>query len=259
MQTLDVLRSRPHISVSQIKTFLMCPRKHSFQYLDRIKSDFRPIALSFGKAWHAAIGEYLEHGTTTDETTQVFRDALLGEVRDGDVPVLFEDQEDLGECIDLGVRMIDTFIGRVPRPDHVLGVEVAFSLDLSDSRTGQMFAMPLIGAIDALVVDNDKPAIWELKTSKRKWTADQLEFDLQPVVYKLGARVHDVENPELRMIVTTKTKTPVVQIETVIRTERDERELVDVVSSFLRALDAGVDHPLRGWQCRSCPHAGRCP
>jgi CRISPR/Cas system-associated exonuclease Cas4 (RecB family) len=169
-----------------------------------------------------------------------------------------KDDEDLGECIDLGVRMIDVFVGKVPRPDQVLGVEVAFSLDLADSKTGELFTTPLIGAIDALVVDNDRPTVLELKTSKKKWSADQLEFDLQPTVYRMGARVHDVRNPELRMVVTTKTKTPAVQIEAVTRTKRDEKELVEVVSSFLRALDAGVDHPLRGWQCRSCPYAGRC-
>jgi len=154
--------------------------------------------------------------------------------------------------------MIDVFIGKVPRPDQVLGVEVPFSLGLADSKTGELFPMPLIGAIDALVVDNDRPAIWELKTSKKKWGADSLEFDLQPTVYKMGARVHDMHNPALQMIVTTKTKTPIVQVETVTRTERDEKELVDVISSFLRAVSAGVDHPVRGWQCRSCPYAGRC-
>jgi hypothetical protein len=26
----------------------------------------------------------------------------------------------------------------------------------------------------------------------------------------------------------------------------------------LRAVDAGVDHPLRGWQCRCCQFAGAC-
>lgn len=258
MLTLDVLRSRPHISVSQVKCFMQCPKKHSMIYLDRIKPEFRHIALAFGTAWHAAVGDYLMHGTGTDETSEVFRDVLAREVQDGEVPVLFENDEDLGECIDLGVRMLDTFVGRVPRPDRVLGVELAFSLNLADSKTGEVFPTPLIGAIDAVVVDNDRSAIWELKTGKKKWTADQLEFDLQPTVYRMGARVHDVNDPELKLVVTTKTKTPAVQIETVTRTERDERELVDIVASFLRACDAGVDHPLRGWQCRSCPYAGRC-
>ena len=64
------------------------------------------------------------------------------------MPVLFEDAEDLGQCIDLGARMIDTFIGKVPRPDQVLGAEVPFSLGLADSKTGELFPMPLIGALD---------------------------------------------------------------------------------------------------------------
>jgi CRISPR/Cas system-associated exonuclease Cas4 (RecB family) len=258
MQTLDVLRARPHISVSQIKTFIACPRRYTLQYFDLIKPDFRPIALAFGTAWHAAIGQYLQHGTTTDETSEVFREVLARAVRDDEVPVLFEDEEDLGECIDLGVRMVDVFIGRVPRPDEVLGVEVAFSLDLPDPRTGEPFTMPLIGAIDALVVDNDRACVWELKTGKKRWTADQLEYDLQMTAYRMGARVHDIDDAALQVVITTKAKTPAVQIERVTRTDRDERELANVMHGVLRAIHAGVEHPVRGWQCRSCPYAGRC-
>jgi len=258
MQTLDVLRSRPHFSVSQLKTYLQCPRKHFYQYVERVQPDFRPIALSLGTAWHAAIARHLLCDSTTEETSDLFRDVLVREVEDCSTPVLFEDDEDLAGCIDLGTRMIDTFIGAVPRPDLVLGVEVAFSLDISDPRTGELESMPLIGAIDALVIDNDLPTVWELKTGKKKWSEDQLEFDLQPTAYRMGARVHDVPDTALKILVTTKTKKPVVQIEFVTRTERDEHELAVILHSVRTAMKHGIDHPVRGWQCKSCPYSGRC-
>lgn len=258
MQPLDVLRSRPHTSVSEIKTFITCPRKHSYTYVERIKPDFRPVALSFGTAWHVAIGQYLLHGTSTEETTDLFRDVLARDVLDGETPVVFEDAEDLGECIDLGTRMVDAFIGAVHRPDHVLGVEMAFSIELEDSRTGELLDTPLIGSIDAIVTDNDKPAVWELKSSKKRWSADQLENDLQVTAYRLGARVLEVDDPALMLLVTTKAKKPTVQVENVIRTERDENELVRIAASVMRAVDAGVDHPIRSWACKGCPYSGRC-
>lgn len=258
MQTLDVLRSRPHTSVSEIKTFLQCPRKHAFQYVERIKPDFRPVALSFGTAWHAAMAQYLLCGTTAEEATDLFRDVLARDVIDGETPVVFEDDEDLAECIDLGTRMVSAFISTVPRPELVLGVEVAFSVELEDSKTGEVLNAPLIGSIDALVIEDEKPAVWELKTSRKKWSADQLDYDLQVSAYRIGARVLDVDDPKLTLLVTTKTKKPSIQVETVTRTDRDERELVTIAASVVRAVEAGVDHPIRGWQCKGCPFSGRC-
>ncbi len=258
MVTLSDLRQRPHVSVSRLKTFVQCPRKYSYQYIERQMPEFRSIALAFGSAWHEAIDSYLVHGTDTNETTNVFRDALAREVRADDVPVLFDDDEDLGACVDQGARMLDAFIARVPRPDLVLGVELAFSLELVDPETGEQLPAPLIGALDALVVENDTPEVWELKTGKRKWGADQLEFDPQPTAYQMGARVFDIETPELKLLLTSKGRKPDVQVERLVRNKKQEDELALLAASVLRAVEAGVDHRLRGWQCKTCQYAGRC-
>ena len=257
MNALSMLRQRPHVSVSQIKTYLQCPRKHALQYIDKTAPDFRPIALVFGTAWHAAVEEYLLRKATTKQAAEIFRGVLEQQVDGAGPPVLFEDEEDLGQCLSLGSRMLEVFTSSVPRPEQVLGTEVAFSLELADFD-GHSLDRPLIGAIDALVVEGGRPVIWEFKTGKKKWSADQLEFDLQPTAYKMGARVHDLQDPVLQIIVTTKAKSPGVQVERVTRTARDEQELVEVIASVLRAIEAGIDHPMRGWQCRSCPFASSC-
>jgi PD-(D/E)XK nuclease superfamily len=136
MMTLSDLRGIPHFSVSQLKIFLQCPRKHRFQYVDRFLPEFRSIALAFGTAWHHAIGAYLlppvkEQPAPREELQALFRDALSAEVLSDSIPVLFEVDENLGQTIDLGVRMLDTFIGRVPVPETVLGVEVPFVLEIA--------------------------------------------------------------------------------------------------------------------------------
>lgn len=259
MITLAELRKQPHISVSALKTFIGCPRKYCYQYIERRPQEFRSIALAFGTAWHSAIDSYLLHGTDADETGNVFRDVLAREVRAGDVPVLFDDEEDLGACIDQGTRMISTFVDRVPRPDVVLGVELAFSVELVDPNTGEPLPQPLVGSIDAVVAtEDDTVEIWELKTGKRRWAADQLEFDPQPTCYQMGARVFDIETPELKLLLTTKGKKPDVQLERLSRNKKQEEELALLAGSVLRAVEAGVDHRLRGWQCKCCCYAGHC-
>ena len=66
--------------------------------------------------------------------------------------------------------------------------------------------------------------------------------------------IWQVEN----LLVTTKTKTPDVQVEHLVRHRRDEREFAEIAFGVHRAIGAGADHPIRGWQCRGCPYADAC-
>jgi CRISPR/Cas system-associated exonuclease Cas4 (RecB family) len=100
--------------------------------------------------------------------------------------------------------------------------------------------------------------VWEVKTSKRRWAADMLDFDLQVTGYKMASRVLDHGEVDVKLLVATKAKCPDVQIERLVRHRKDERELSEIAFGVHRALEAGVDHPVRGWQCRSCPYADAC-
>jgi len=261
--SLSDLRGVPHMSISQLKTFLQCPRKYRYHYVDRIEPEFRAIALAFGTAWHETIGahllpqvkgEYLSRA----ELQALFRDSLTEQVNEDGPPVLFEDEEDLGKTIDLGLRMLDAFFLRVPRPDRVLEVERAFVLELAHPVSGEIAPVPLIGAIDAIVIDEGKTEVWELKTGKKKWSADQLEFDPQPTAYVMAARELGHEEAGVKVLVTTTTTRPDVQVEKLVRRRGDERELAETVLDVLQAVKAGVDHRVRGWGCRSCAFASTC-
>jgi CRISPR/Cas system-associated exonuclease Cas4 (RecB family) len=262
-QTLAQLRAAPHLSVSQLKTFLQCPRKHKLQYIDRVLPQFRPIALAFGTAWHDAIGHHLSTSTKAapadrDELKAIFRDSLAIAVKSDGVPVLFDDDETLGSATDLGLKMLDTFVERVELPDEVLGVEVPFSLQLVEPNHGDRLDRPLIGALDAIVMKDDKPEVWELKTSKKKWSADQRDYDLQPSAYEIAAEELGHHGADVVLLVATKTKTPAVQVERLVRSKSDRRDLVATAFSVATAIAVGVDHPVRGWSCRGCPVAHAC-
>ena len=261
--TLSDLRGLPHTSISQLKTFLGCPRRYRMIYIDRIEPEFRPIALAFGTAWHETIGTHLlppvkDQWLSRAELQALFLDSLTEQVNADGPPVLFEDEEDLGKCVDLGLRMLDTFILRVPRPEQVLEVERAFVLELAHPVTGEIAPVPLIGAMDAIVVDQGRTEVWELKTGKKKWSADQMEYDPQPTAYVMAARELGHEDAEVKLLVTTKTAKPDVQVECLVRRRGDERELAETVLDVLHAVKAGVDVRIRGWGCRSCAFASVC-
>jgi CRISPR/Cas system-associated exonuclease Cas4 (RecB family) len=259
MMTLRELRGLPHFSISQLKTFLQCPRKYRFHYVDRLEPEFRPIALAFGTAFHVAVGyRLLQPSTARDELHTIFRDSLMAEVKADGIPVLFEDEEDLGQTIDLGIRMLDVFLEKVPLPERVLGVEVPFVIELEHPVTGEIASLPLIGGVDAIVVDEGKLFVWELKTGKKKWSADQIEYDPQPTAYTMAARELGHNEAEVKLLVTTKTNRPDVQIERLVRRRGDESELAETALDVLHAVKAGVDARIRGWGCRPCAFADRC-
>ena len=264
MMTLSDLRGMPHVSVSQLKTFMQCPKKYFLQYVDRRPPAFRPIALAFGTAWHAAVGHRLEahrdgQVAPAEELYEVFRDVLEHEAARPGPPVLFDDEEaHLEQTIDAGIRMLDVFLERVSLPARVIGVEVPFVIELVDQLTGEVVSRPLIGAIDALVEDEHAACVVELKTAKRRWSSDQLDYDPQMTAYAMAARELGYVNPKLALVVATKTKTPDVQIERLVRHQNDERELVETAFTLERAIEAGVDTRVRGWACKTCPYSEAC-
>lgn len=263
-QSLAELRRAPHTSVSQLKSYMQCPRKYFFHYIEKAEPAFRPLALSVGHAFHAAVQHHLAHSSPeqlvpSGELHEIFRDSLETATQADGPPLLFEEEEqDLSSVIDIGIRMVDVFVEKVPLPEKVLGIEVPFSLELMHPVTGEVLDFPLVGAIDAVVLENGRLCIWELKTSKRRWGQDQLDFDPQPTAYLMGARRHEMKGPELKLIITTKTKKPDVQVERLVRHRGDEQELAELALSAHRAVRASIDHRVRGWQCRSCQYAGAC-
>ncbi|MDI3290704.1 PD-(D/E)XK nuclease family protein [Polyangium sp. 15x6] len=254
--SLAELRRQPHTSIAQLRMFLHCPRQYRLKYIDRVQPSFRPIAMVFGAIWHETVDKYLL-GAGPEEMRELFRGGLEAAVKASAPPVLFNEDEDLGQMNDLGVRMIGVFVERVPRPKRVLGVEVDFLLELADPSTGEMLPVPLVGAIDAVVSTSGRKAVWEFKTAARKWSAPMLQYDLQPTAYAMAAR-KVFGKVQVVLIVATKTKKPDIQIEQLSRGKGDERDLAATAASALRGIKAGVDHPVRGSQCVSCPFAWKC-
>jgi ATP-dependent helicase/DNAse subunit B len=245
---LSELRRGRHTSISRLKEFLACPRRFFLRNELKVKPDFRPAALALGVAWHAVVDEWLMRNATTEQLQDQLRDHLQAELIESDVPVLFDaEDENEGRFIDLAMKMLRTFVIRMKRPDKVIGVEVPFALELVHPETGEVLDVPVIGAIDALVVEAGKTAVWELKTGAKRWSVDQCETELQITMYLHATQEKGLVDPALRIIVTTKTALPTVQVADVSRVAGDIDELIETFFSVSRAIAAGVDHPARSW------------
>lgn len=264
-RSLDEMRARPHLSVSALKMWLSCPRKFRLHYVDKAPASHRSIALVFGHAWHELIGKVLwlhQKGRQFDRRAlrEHFELALVHEISADGPPVLFEDGEDVPSLVNTAMTMLEAFLAAVPLPQRLLHVELPFSLELADPDTGEILPMPLIGAIDAVWDDVRSVELWEVKSSKKRWPQDAVLYDFQPTAYRMAMRELRVRQgePKLKLLITTKATAPDVQVEDLVRTHADERDLMETASSIHRAILSDCFHPIRTWACKTCPYSEVC-
>ena len=230
---------------------------------------FVPVALVFGSAIHAALAGYYGEIKVSGEPLR--RDLVLDVFREswdkgssGPVPLQADEEDDgalADQIIDKGVSMLHAFCEHAAKTVAGLtveSVELPFAVSIHDVETGELFEEQLVGAIDLVVNEDGQRTIVEHKTAAKKYGLDQLRYDIQPTAYALAAREMGLGEVGLKFQVITKTKVPAIQIADVHRDDQDEDDFLRTGGGVLRAIDAGVSYPVRGWQCRSCPYEHAC-
>jgi putative RecB family exonuclease len=259
MESLSELREGLHVSVSQIKCFLRCPRQYAYRYVWGAEPEFMPANLVLGSAVHEGLAAFYRSVAETcdspgfDVCMAAFHATLVG-FRKSKLPIKDGDKiESQGEAL-LKVFYETTY----QDPPNVVEVEVPFAIDLVDPSTGEVLEEKLVGALDLVVREDAKHVVGEHKTAARKWSKDQIEHEIQLAGYKMVGRKLGLGEVGLRLQVLTKTKKPKMIVENTDRTERDEREFIEIVVGVLRAIDARVFFPIRNSMCGGCTFGRRC-
>ncbi len=250
-------RSQLHCSVSQVRSFLGCPRRFEMRYILGAEPEHRSANLVLGSAVHEALAAYYrKYGAmrvpTAEEILAAFSDAFDEEAVK-EPAILLDDGQTLGALKDEGARLVAAFLADVKPPDRVFSVESAFAMDVTSPETGEILQEQLVGYLDAVVEDAGKLVVLEHKTAARAWSADQLEYDLQVSLYQAvtGADL-------VRLQVMTKTRVAKMLVHDLVRTDKAQVEAVEVVCKVLTAIRAGAFWRARGWQCKECEFRARC-
>ena len=127
-----------YVSVSQVKTWLMCPRKYELKYIRGVAPAFVPVNLAFGSAFHEALAGYYNEIKISgiplrrDLVLDTFR-AAWAKAAEGDVPLQADDDDaDPGAMIDKGVSMLHAFYEQAGTP-VVESVEHGFTITMHDA------------------------------------------------------------------------------------------------------------------------------
>ena len=268
MADLDQLRDGLHISVSQIRTYLRCPRSFELRYVLGAQPAFKPVPFAFGTSFHAALARFYlavkEEGAPPplQLVNDAFRDAWQREL-ESDLPLQADDDEpaDTGALVDKGTEMLAVFHDHAVKNLEgvkVEAVEQPFSVSLTDPDTGVEMEEKLVGALDLVMKKGRKRQIVEHKSSARKFSDDQIKYDIQPTAYRLAGKAMGMGDVKVTYQIVTKAKSSMLQIVDLDRNEEDELEFQRVAVGVMRAVDAGAFMPVRGWQCRGCPHQHVC-
>jgi len=238
------LTGRPYVSWSALSTFRQCPLKYRFRYLENLPEESVSSALVFGTGIHSAVEQHFQAILSGEEQPDV--DRLMFAYRSAWLPhdpdaIQFGSTETRASLDALAGKMITAFLNSPAASvqGRVLGVE-------EEIRGMLVEGVPdLFGRVDLLTEDPDSLVITDIKTSRGKWSQEQVEdFSEQLLLYShLASEISPGKKIATRFLVLTKTKEP--QIEEHVR----EVEPVAVkrtlagVERVWRAIESGVFYP----------------
>jgi RecB family exonuclease len=243
-------------SVSQIQTYLGCPLKYRFQYLDQLPKAFRPAALAFGGSIHSAI-EWFHcarmAGATPalEEVLNVFEADWFAQNLD---PLDFHPGETKEGLEGRAKAMLAVYLESANgcRP---VAVEEPFSLDIADPETGEVLDVPFRGFVD--LVEEDGTLV-DLKTAARSMPQEDVDRHLQLSTYALAVFLRTGEIPKLRLDVLLKTAKPRLERYATSRTVQDLAWVARLIEKTARAIEDGHFFPNPSWRCAECEYFQAC-
>ena len=206
------LTGRDYISWSALSTFRTCPLKYKFRYIDGLPEESVSSALVFGSGIHSAVEQHFQAILSGDPKPDL--DRLMFAYRSAWLPhdpdaISFGSTETRASLDTLAARMLTTFLASPAASvqGRVLGVE-------EEIRGMLIEGVPdLYGRVDLLTEDSDSLVITDIKTSRGKWSAEQVEDSgEQLLLYShLASEIAPGKKLKTRFLILTKTKEPVVE------------------------------------------------
>ncbi|MFC1608097.1 RecB family exonuclease [Candidatus Latescibacterota bacterium] len=251
-----------HISYTQINTYLSCPLKYSFQYVEKIPWPFKPEALVFGSAIHHSLEHYY---TGKKEGRNVPLKEMLAmydaswEKESSENKIKYKNGNTHDSLLKTAESMLETFQKTV-KPGEILSIEQPFSVDIIDLETNEKLDVPLEGRIDLIERIPTGIAVIDHKTAAKKYDDDRIANDLQLTAYSyvMSRQGHDPEDITLRFDVLMKNGKCSFQSYPTFRTPSDHARLFKTAKSVIQGIKAKAFYPQKSWMCNGCVFEKEC-
>ena len=254
------LTGRDYVSWSALSTFRTCPLKYKFRYIDGLPEESVSSALVFGTGIHTAVEQHYQAILSGEEQPDIerlmfaYRASWLGHDPDA---IQFGSTETRASLDALASKMLTAFLASPATNVRgtVLGVEEPVRGLLVDG------VPDLYGRVDLLTEDSDSLVITDIKTSRGKWSAEQVEDSgEQLLLYShLASEISPGKKIATRFLIITKTREP--QIEEHVRevTPAAVKRTLASVERVWRAIEGQQFYPAPStMSCSSCGYRAAC-
>jgi putative RecB family exonuclease len=254
------LTGRNYLSWSAVSTFRQCPLKYRFRYIDGLPEESVSAALIFGTGIHSAVEQHYQAILSGEEQPDVER--LMFAYRSAWLPhdpdaIQFGSTETRASLDALASKMLTAFLNSPAASvqGRVLGVEEEIRGMLVEN------VPDLFGRVDLLTEDSDSLVITDIKTSRSRWSAEQVEDSgEQLLLYShLASEIAPGKKIATRFLVLTKTREP--QVEEHVREVNPAavKRTLAGVERLWRAISAGHFYPAPStMNCASCGYRAAC-
>jgi putative RecB family exonuclease len=254
------ITGRPYVSWSAISTFRTCPLKYRFRYIDGLPEESVSSALVFGTGIHSAVEQHFQAILSGEEQPDV--DRLMFAYRSAWLPhdpdaISFGSTETRASLDGLASKMLTAFLNSpmASVQGRVLGVE-------EEIRGMLVEGVPdLFGRVDLLTEDSDSLVITDIKTSRGRWSQEQVEDSgEQLLMYShLASEIAPGKKIATRFLVLTKTRETVVEEHVREVNRAAVKRTLAGVERVWRAIEAGVFYPAPStMNCASCGYRAAC-
>ena len=254
------LTGRDYVSWSALSTFRTCPLKYKFRYIDGLPEESVSSALVFGTGIHTAVEQHFQAALSGDDPPDV--DRLMFAYRSAWLPhdpeaIQFGSSETRSSLDALAARMLSAFLSSPAASvqGRVLGVEEEIRGVLVDG------VPDLYGRVDLLTEDADTLVVTDIKTSRGKWSQEQVEDSgEQLLLYShLASEISPGKKIVTRFLVLTKTKEPIVEEHVREVKQAQVKRTLAGVERVWRAIESGVFYPAPNtMNCSGCGYRAAC-
>ena len=253
-RTIDTVRETPHWSYSAFNTYLTCPMRYYFRYIEHAEVECTSVSIPFGRAFHAVLSERAKKGTnyTVEDAKEDFAVYFRGETEVSE-NISYKPDEDYWFWNQRGCDMLDVAFAEWSDDYTVKSVAEAFSVDVPG------LSKPLIGEFDLVVTDGGDETIVDWKTASMKWPNGKADRDLQATTFSYAYHQIHGRMPMFRFDVFTKAKTPAHHQFYTYRNLDDINRFVYLAGQIERAVNSGVFLPVEScMNCAECAYGSRC-
>jgi putative RecB family exonuclease len=250
--------ARDYISWSAISTYRSCPLRYYFRYVAGLPDDHVSASLVFGAAIHRAIEHHFREQLAGNPPL-VLADLVAAYRMGWDEraePVHFgkESRETLDK---LAERMLDTFRQHdlSKPPGKIIGIE-------EELRGSIIAGVPdLLARVDLIAETQDELVINDWKTSRSRWTEEQIEDAAEQLVLYSSLVSDLAPRKRLRIdfVVLTKTKEVAIDRHSLTVSDHQLDRTKRLVDRVWKSIGSGHFYPapsLLG--CSGCPFREPC-